>query len=225
MGTNRTTTLKRRLTPNIRETIDLGNNSNAWRNLYVREVYFLQGFLQREHLHSEKLQIYKQQHIIMLISGVKNQAFEELYVKDAFFSGDTITIGEASLSSTSGGGVLLPLNSSIGTEDNEIPANFANTLIEERFAESVSITDFTFSGSQGRKYIECNGFGGDATKFVQQGDLIQFSDSSDTIIRALVQYSTQPEGVLKSRIYLDRSLPEDVSNSSVVRVRPSITNF
>jgi len=108
-------------------------------------------------------------------------------------------------------------NSNTFTSDVEVS--------KERFAESVSITDFTFSGSQGRKYIECNGFGGDATKFVQQGDLIQFSDSTDTIIRALVQYSTQPEGVLKSRIYLDRSLPEDVSNSSVVRVRPSITNF
>ena len=60
------------------------------------------------------------------------------YVKDALFSGDTITIGEASLSATSGGGVLLPLNSSVGTEDNEIPANFANTLIEERFAESAT---------------------------------------------------------------------------------------
>ena len=96
---------------------------------------------------------------------------------------------------------------------------------KEKFAEVTSITDFTFSGSKGRKYIECNGFGGDATKFVQQGDLIQFSDSTDTIIRAMVQYSTRPEGVLKSRIYVDRSLPQDVSNSSVVRVRPSISNF
>jgi len=70
--------------------------------------------------------------------GSQNQAFDKLFVKDAVFSGNTITIGEASLSSTSGGGVLLPLNSSVGTEDNEIPANFANTLIEERFAENAT---------------------------------------------------------------------------------------
>ena len=60
---------------------------------------------------------------------------------------------------------------------------------------------------------------------MQQGDLVQFSDTSDTIVRCIVQQATKPEGVLKSRIYFDRSLPADVSNASVVRVRPSISNF
>ena len=96
---------------------------------------------------------------------------------------------------------------------------------KEKYAEVVSVTDFTFSGERGRKYIECNGFGGDTTKFLQQGDLVQFTDTNDTIIRCIVQYATKPEGVLKSRIYFDRSLPADVSNASVVRVRPSISNF
>ena len=96
---------------------------------------------------------------------------------------------------------------------------------KEKYAEVVSVTDFTFSGEKGRKYIECNGFGGDTTKFLQQGDLVQFTDTNDTIIRCIVQYATKPEGVLKSRIYFDRSLPADVSNASVVRVRPSISNF
>ena len=96
---------------------------------------------------------------------------------------------------------------------------------KEKFAEVTSVTDFTFSGERGRKYIECNGFGGDASKFLQQGDLVQFSDTSDTIVRCIVQQATKPEGVLKSRIYFDRSLPADVSNASVVRVRPSISNF
>ena len=98
-------------------------------------------------------------------------------------------------------------------------------LNKETYSEVVPVTEFTFSGELGRKYIECNGFGGDATKFLQQGDLVQFTDSTDTIVRALVQQSTKPSGILKSRIYLDRSLPADVSNSSVVRVRPSIDNF
>ena len=108
-------------------------------------------------------------------------------------------------------------NANVFTSDIEVN--------KEKFAEITAITDFTFSGNVGRKFIECNGFGGDSTKIVQQGDLIQFTDSNDTIVRAIVQYSTKPAGVLKSRIYLDRSLPRDVSNSSVVRVRPSITNF
>ena len=95
----------------------------------------------------------------------------------------------------------------------------------EKYAEVKSVTDFTFSGSLGKKYIECNGFGGDSTKVLQQGDLIQFTDTTDTTRRAIVQQSTKPSGVLKSRIYLDRSLNAAVSNSSVVRVRPAISNF
>jgi len=96
---------------------------------------------------------------------------------------------------------------------------------KEKYAETTAITDFTFNGEQGRKYIECNGFGGDTTKFLQQGDLIQFTDTSGLVIRCVVQQATQPEGVLKSRIYLDRSLPNNVDNTSVVRVRPAIDNL
>ena len=95
----------------------------------------------------------------------------------------------------------------------------------EKYSETKSVTDFTFSGTIGRKFIECNGFGGDSTKVLQQGDLVQFTDSADNTIRAIVQQATKPSGVLKSRIYLDRSLPAAVSNTSVVRVRPAISNF
>ena len=108
-------------------------------------------------------------------------------------------------------------NTNIFTSDVEVN--------RESYSELTSITDFTFDGSEGRKYIECNGFGGDTTKFVQQGDLIQFNDSSGNTLRSIVQQSTKSSGVLKSRIYLDRSLPNSVSNSSVVRVRPAISNF
>ena len=108
-------------------------------------------------------------------------------------------------------------NSNVFTSDIEVN--------KERFAEVVPVTDFTFSGEQGRKFIECNGFGGDASRFLQQGDLVQFTTASDTILRCVVQQATKPAGVLRSRIYFDRSLPEAVSNASVVRVRPSIDNF
>ena len=96
---------------------------------------------------------------------------------------------------------------------------------KEKYAEVKSVTDFTFSGVKGKKFIECNGFGGDSTKLLQQGDLIQFTDTTDTTRRAIVQQATKPSGVLKSRIYLDRSLNDSVNNSSVVRVRPAIANF
>ena len=96
---------------------------------------------------------------------------------------------------------------------------------KEKYSEVVSVTDFTFSGNKGRKYIECTGFGGDATTFVIHGDLVQFTDDTGNLVRGVVQQSTKPAGVYKSRIYLDRSLPNDVTNASVVRVRPSIENF
>ena len=96
---------------------------------------------------------------------------------------------------------------------------------KEKYSEVVSVTDFTFSGNKGRKYIECTGFGGDATTFVIHGDLVQFTDDTGNLVRGVVQQSTKPAGVYKSRIYLDRSLPNNVTNASVVRVRPSIENF
>ena len=116
---------------------------------------------------------------------------------------------------------------------SEFGAGGANThvfttdvdLNKQKYAEIISVTDFTFSGEQGRKYIECNGFGGDSTTFVQQGDLIQFTDSANNVVRSIVQRGTKSDGVLKSRIYLDASLASPVVNASVVRVRPSIDNF
>ena len=108
-------------------------------------------------------------------------------------------------------------NSNVFTSDIEIN--------NEKYSEVISVTDFTFSGIKGNKFIECNGFGGDTTKTLHQGDIVQFSDTTDTIVRCIVQYATQPSGVLKSRIYFDRALPENVSNTSVVRIRPAIQNF
>ena len=107
--------------------------------------------------------------------------------------------------------------SSVFTSDIEIN--------NEKYSEVIPVTNFTFSGIKGNKFIECNGFGGDSTKVLQQGDIVQFSDTTDTIVRCIVQYATEPSGVLKSRIYFDRALPENVSNTSVVRIRPSIVNF
>ena len=84
--------------------------------------------------------------------GSPQAAFNNIYAKSGFFADESITIGTAVISQSSAGGVILPANSAIGTEDNEIPATFASTLIDERFAQRASLQDtlvgsFTVSGS------------------------------------------------------------------------------
>jgi hypothetical protein len=57
-----------------------------------------------------------------------------------------------------------------------------------------------------------------------QGDLVQFSDSDNNLVRAVVQYATKAEGSSKTRVYLDTVLPGDVTNTSIVRLRPKLQN-
>ena len=92
------------------------------------------------------------------------------------------------------------------------------------YITTTNVTDFTFSGSEGQSYVECTGFGGDASKFLVQGDIVQFSDRNNNLVKAIVQQATKPEGVKKSRIYLDSLLPEDVASTTVIRVRPIVDN-
>lgn len=97
-------------------------------------------------------------------------------------------------------------------------------LEKTNFINAFSVTDFTFSGTKGYKFIECNGFSGDASRLLAQGDVIQFSDDAGNIYKYIVQYSTRPDGVKRSRIYLDRTLQETVSSASVVVNKPLIEN-
>ena len=94
-----------------------------------------------------------------------------------------------------------------------------------KYSESKSVTDYTFSGNEGDKYLECSAFEGDASKDLVQGDVIIFTDSLNRTIKLIVQYATSPDGVKKSRIYLDSSLPAAVINASVLRIRPSLENL
>jgi len=94
----------------------------------------------------------------------------------------------------------------------------------QEFAEIKSVTEFTFFGSQGYSFIESTSFNADATTLLQQGDIIQFSDSNNDLVRAIVQYATQREGVFKTRVYLDTALPGDVTATSIVRLRPKVQN-
>lgn len=92
------------------------------------------------------------------------------------------------------------------------------------YVNTVNVTDFTFSGDEGSYYLECTGFGGDASRFLSQGDLIQFSDVNNNVVQGIVQQATRSEGIKKTRIYLDSLLPSDVSSTTVLRVRPKIEN-
>ena len=97
-------------------------------------------------------------------------------------------------------------------------------LDKSQYSLSQSVTDFTFSGQKGYKYVECNGFGGDATKNLVHGDIVQFSDVSGNVYKYVVQYATKPDGAKRSRIYLDRALLNNVENASVITPKPRVQN-
>jgi len=96
--------------------------------------------------------------------------------------------------------------------------------VDSAYAEIKSVTDFTFGGTKGYKYLECTGFSADASRYLVQGDIVQFNDDVGTIHKFVVDYATSAEGTTKSRIYLNGSLPENITASSVVRLRPRVEN-
>ncbi len=101
----------------------------------------------------------------------------------------------------------------------------ADVVIDDKeFAEIKSVTEFTFFGSKGSNFVESTSFNADASLVLQQGDLVQFTDVDNRIVRSIVQYATIAESSAKTRIYLDISLPGDVVNTSVVRLRPTVVN-
>ena len=116
---------------------------------------------------------------------------------------------------------------SIGCQYGSGNANtFTADLVvdSQTYSEIKSVTDFTFFGSKGYKFIESTSFSADASGVLQQGDLIQFSDVDNNLVRAVVQYATEQSGPSKTRVYLDIALPGDVTNTSIVRLRPKVQN-
>ena len=117
---------------------------------------------------------------------------------------------------------------SFGSAFGSLGANKFTADIESNKTEYVNltpVTEFTFSGDAAGRILECNGFGGDATQFLKQGDYIQFTGTDGKAVRAVVQYATKPEGLLKSRIYLNTAIPATVTNDSIVKITPKIENF
>jgi len=96
--------------------------------------------------------------------------------------------------------------------------------VDPTYSNSTAVTEFNFSGTKGYKFLECTGFGASAGKYLIQGDAIQFSDDTGVIHKYIVDYATDSQGTTKSRIYLNGALPEKVTSTSVVRLRPIINN-
>ena len=92
-----------------------------------------------------------------------------------------------------------------------------------QFYETKKITEFNFVGNRGYKYIECQGFSGDATLDLKQGDVVQFNNASNVPVKTIVQYATKPQGLLRSRIYFDSALNDDV-NTTIIKISPKIEN-
>jgi len=116
---------------------------------------------------------------------------------------------------------------SIGCQYGSGNANIfsADVVVDnQQYSELSSVTSFTFFGSKGSNFVESTSFSADASVILQQGDLIQFSDDENNLVRAIVQYATVPSGSSKTRIYLDVALPGTVSNTSIVRLRPKVAN-
>ena len=97
-------------------------------------------------------------------------------------------------------------------------------LTDEKYSLTSDVGSYSFSGLKGYRYVESNGFGDDAGKYVKQGDLIQFTDSDGVVNRRIVQSTSSPAGSVKTRIYMDSALMADVNNSTIVRIRPKQSN-
>jgi hypothetical protein len=95
---------------------------------------------------------------------------------------------------------------------------------DSEYFTSKILTDFTFFGSKGLQYLECSGFSGDPSKDLIQGDIIQYTDSNNKLVRSIVQYVTNPGSLVRSRVYLDGVLLDNVTASNVIRIRPKIVN-
>ena len=118
--------------------INLGSAMSFWATAYIKEVIPSSTTGVSHYTVGTGNTAQTIRYYIGATLGTPTRAFETIYAKDGVFSGDTITLGEAQISQTQSGGILIPNNSSIGTEDNQIPSSFANTIIDERFSQDTS---------------------------------------------------------------------------------------
>ena len=154
-----------------RGSIDLGTSNDYFRHAYLGSIYASKSGAKSTYLTSVgNIQYYPGSTL-----GSPTRAFEYVYAKEGVFAGGTVTIGEASLSETASGGVLIPTGSSIGIEENEIPTSFGNTIVDERFALDTVIGERLTTTFTAGAFIAANS----PVKFISSG-AVQAISSTNT---------------------------------------------
>jgi len=95
---------------------------------------------------------------------------------------------------------------------------------DETYTDSKNVTNFTFSGTKGKKFLVCLAFSGDPTVDLLPGDIVQYVDAEGKVRRNIVEFATKPSATSRGVVYLDTALQRDVTNSVLVRKRNKIKN-
>ena len=156
-------------------------------------------------------------------------------VKDTYFAPPTITFNQVQTSVNAA--VITPvLNKNTVLNYNNQNIKSFNSLYDQytftadidrsssEYSEVSQVSQFTFTGEAGRKFLVNNGFGTDLTTDLIPGDLIQYTDDQGETIQNIVQSVSDSSGTIKSRIYLDYAIKNNVTNATVVRVRARLEN-
>lgn len=111
--------------------------------------------------------------------GTADRPFRTGYFEEGRFAQNTIFIGEAEVSATDLGGVILPANSALGDESNVLSELLIGTALDQRLAKVSSnipfLIDFTAGGTistndpvylTGQGTVEAVSSSGDLTSFV-----------------------------------------------------------
>ena len=104
--------------------------------------------------------------------------------------------------------------------DFSADASFQNT----QDGEVTSVADGSlFTANEGRNYIACDNFNGDASEELVAGDLISVSDDSGNIQNKIVHFATKPFGYGENRerciIYTTTNFTGNITGKTVQRIR------
>jgi hypothetical protein len=87
-----------------------------------------------------------------------------------------------------------------------------------------NITTSTFSGTKGYDFLEINSLSVDLGQLLRQGDIVQYVENSGKVRKAVVVYATSSNTSVKSRVYLDATLRDNVTNSVLTKIYSSVEN-
>lgn len=92
------------------------------------------------------------------------------------------------------------------------------------YANYVKISDSTFTGAKGFNYLSVNSLAVDLSKFLKEGDIIQYVQQNGAVVRSIVSYATTAIGNEKARVYIDSALRDNVVGSVLLRISSKIEN-